>query len=201
MQRGKAREWVAWHVGEVCKAPMRRSAWLLGVFVRREPGLPVRALTCPTPNHYSIIYYRSSLWESKHRSHVTLCDRSNEGGDSSLSSSSSLLFSSSSSSSFSSPFFTSFIQLYVPPFTRRGGILVYVGRDFLARRTRRRDTTFILFENCAREINCEGRFVSGNDRWLAITQSPPRFRMHRETRVNRDTRRRVRNEQSIRYDA
>lgn len=32
------------------------------------------ALTCPTPSHYGIIYYRCSLWESKHRSHVTLCD-------------------------------------------------------------------------------------------------------------------------------
>lgn len=57
---------------------MRSSARLI---VHREPGLPVRALTCPTPNHYSIIYYRSSLWESKHRSHVTLCDYSSEGGE------------------------------------------------------------------------------------------------------------------------
>lgn len=43
------------------------------------------ALTCPTPSHYGIIYYRCSLWESKHRSHVTLCDHYGpDGGGTSL---------------------------------------------------------------------------------------------------------------------
>lgn len=59
------------------------------------------ALTCPTPSHYSIIYYRCSLWESKHRSHVTLCDQSNDGGGTS----------SSSSSSSRIPLLPSFVRL------------------------------------------------------------------------------------------
>jgi len=137
------------------------------------------ALTCPTPNHYSIIYYRSSLWESKHRSHVTLCDHSSEGGDSSSSSSPCvflllllpllllylffLLFRSSASSLFILPLFHS--ALRSTPFTRRRRG-VYAGRDFLARRTRRRDGTWSFFLRIARAGNKLRRQICVRERLL-----------------------------------
>lgn len=140
------------------------------------------ALTCPTPNHYSIIYYRSRspLWESKHRSHVTLCDQSSEGGDyfssfvvpslSTSPSSSPLRFFSPSSSSSSARIsllllLLLFIQLCVSPFTRRvepRGELAHIptrtsGRDFLARHTdtihtRRALSSFLFFFFFFREL-------------------------------------------------
>lgn len=195
MQRGKAREWVAWHIGEVCKAPMRRSAWLLASSYVREPGLPVRALTCPTPNHYSIIYYRSSLWESKHRSHVTLCDRSNEGGGS-LSSSSLLLL-------LLPPPLPP--QPLLPPSSPLSFSFTFRhSRD--ARHSRVRWPRFSCQtrhdDHPFRELRAGNKLrrqICVRER-LAITQSPPAFGCSdRETHVNRDTRR-VRNEQSITYD-
>jgi len=65
-------------------------------------GAPATSTSCPRSHvRFPTIIASSTtgrrLWESKHRSHVTLCDRSSEGGDSSFSSSS------SSSSPSSSP--------------------------------------------------------------------------------------------------
>lgn len=72
--------------------------------------------------------------------------------------------------SSSSLFTNSFIQLRVPPFTSDAGTRVRCPRFSCQTAAETGRTTLILFENCAREINCEGRFVSGNDRWLAVTQ-------------------------------
>lgn len=144
------------------------------------------ALTCPTPNHYSIIYYRSRspLWESKHRSHVTLCDQSSEGGDYSSSfvvpsfvyfsvffSSPLFLPSSSSSSSvrISLLLLLLFIQLCVSPFTRRveprGELAHYTYAHIWPRFSRqthgyythgaRSHPSFFFRELRARETNCE----------------------------------------------
>lgn len=82
------------------------------------------ALTCPTPSHYSIIYYRCSLWESKHRSHVTLCDQSNDGGGTS----------SSSSSSSRIPLLPSFVRSpgTSSPFNSWLGFIHQAVREFVA---------------------------------------------------------------------
>lgn len=139
------------------------------------------ALTCPTPNHYSIIYYRSSLWESKHRSHVTLCDHSSEGGDSSSSSSPCFFFfffysftsSSSSSASASWPLHSPFLfhsTLRSTPFTRRRHG-VYASRDFLARRTRRRS----FFLRIARAGNKLRRQICVRERLLTARHAVHAF--------------------------
>lgn len=121
------------------------------------------ALTCPTPSHYSIIYYRSSLWESKHRSHVTLCDHSSEGGDYSSSSSPCFfVFFFYSLSSSTSSFAFSLLPLHSPPLSfsitfhaihETPARRIHAGRDFLARRTRRRDATRSFFLRIARAGN------------------------------------------------